>query len=198
VPAQRLAVCVLAVVLVALAPGASAHPHVRFAYQIEPVLEGGRLAALRVVWQMDPLTTMLVSRGIDANRNGSVDPEELDAFARENSRLLAASAYFLQLTQNDRALAFSIAAPLHAQLSDGRMTLSFEVRLDSPAPAEAFALRFFDETWYVALTAADPVLVGTAPCTAVAQTRVLATQGWGAQAVPTIGLTCHHREEQSR
>jgi ABC-type uncharacterized transport system substrate-binding protein len=195
VPIQRLAVCVLAAALVALAPGANAHPHVRFLYQIEPVLEAGWLVGLRVVWQMDLLTTMLVSRGIDANRNGSVDPEELDAFARENARLLAASAYFLQLTQNDRALAFSIAGPLRAQLSDGRMTLSFEVRLASPAAPETLGVRFFDETWYVALSAADPVLAGAAPCTAVAQSNVLATHGWGEHAVPTIRLTCLHRGE---
>ena len=187
---HRQSICILAAALFALTPRAIAHPHVRFAYQLEPVLEAGRLAALRVVWEMDALTTLLVSRGIDANRNGSADPEELDAFARENDRLLAPSAYFLQLTQNDRALAFSISSALRARLGDGRMTLSFEVRLDSPAGPEAVGVSFFDETWYVSLSAADPVLAGNQACIAASHMRVRATQGWGEQAVPAVSLTC--------
>jgi ABC-type uncharacterized transport system substrate-binding protein len=178
------------VVLFIMASVASAHPHVRFVYELEPILEAGRIAALRIAWRMDALTTMLVARGIDANRNGTVDADELEAFAAENRRLLAASGYFVQLNEEEKPIEFSIATPLRAELGEGGITLRFELRF-TPVVPERLGVRFFDESWYVALSAAEPVLGGKAPCTASARTSLVATQGWGAQPVPTIAFTCN-------
>ena len=181
---------VIAVLLFSVASSVAAHPHVRFLYQVEPVLHSGEVTSLRVLWRMDAMTSMQVARGIDADRNGAIDADELAAFAAQNGRLLGAAGYFTHIYDRDEPLGFTVAAPLRADLEHDDIVLRFELRLAAPLAPERLGVRFFDATWYVALTAAQPVLAGNAPCSASFRTSLLATQGWGAQAVPTLGFAC--------
>jgi hypothetical protein len=79
---------------------------------------------------------------------------------------------------------------LRARLEAGRVELAFEVRLDEPADPAELDVRFFDETWYVALRAAEPPLTGDAPCRASTHASPLATRGWGEQTVAVVRLDC--------
>lgn len=171
---------VIAFLLFSIATSVAAHPHVRFLYQVEPVLESGQVAALRVIWRMDPMTSMLVSR----------DAEGLAAFTAANQRLLATVGYFAQLFDGDQPLGFTVATPLRADMEEDGIALRFELRLATPLAPERLSVRFFDASWYVALIAAQPVLAGDAPCSASFRTGLLPTQGWGAQAAPTIAFAC--------
>lgn len=164
----------IAFLLFSAAGSVAAHPHVRLLYQVEPVLESGQVAALRVIWRVDPVTSMLVVR-------------DIAAFAAENHRL---PEYFTHLSDADQPLAFTVATPLRADIEEDGVALRFELRLPVPVVPERLGVRFFDATWYVALIAAQPVLAGAAPCSASFRTSLLATQGWGAQAVPTIAFAC--------
>ena len=174
--------------LLAPAP-ASAHPHARFSYQLDPVMRGGAVIGLKVTWLLDPLSSMTAIRSIDLNRNGVADPDELDAFARQNDTLVARSAYFLSLSANDATLPFTIRQGLKASLSDRGLSLDFEVALAQPV-TDPVSVRLFDETWYVALGADDPPIPAGHACQARAATQTLSTQGWGAQPVPVIRLEC--------
>jgi ABC-type uncharacterized transport system substrate-binding protein len=165
---------VIAFLLFSVATSVAAHPHVRLFYQVEPVLESGQVAGLRVLWRMDRMTSMLVAPGIAA-------------FATENHRL---PEYFTHLSDADQPLRFTIAAPLRADIDEDGIALRFELRLAAPVAPERLGVRFFDASWYVALIAAQPVLAGSAPCSASFRTSLLATQGWGTQAVPTIAFAC--------
>jgi len=168
---------------------AQAHPHVRFSYRLEPVRHDGALTALKVHWTLDAATTVMAYPGIDINRNGVLDPEELEAFARQNDRLLAPNQYFLHLNGAGEALPFVVSRTLDASFQAQRIRLSFEVRLARPT-REPVSVRLFDATWYVALTAEEPLLVSGDGCRADAQQEVVTTQGWGAQPVPVVRLVC--------
>ncbi|HVL59531.1 MAG TPA: DUF1007 family protein [Burkholderiaceae bacterium] len=100
-----LAACVV-LSAVAMPPGASAHPHVRMQYQVDPQLEHGRVVGIRVVWTMDPMTSMLIARGIDVNGNGALDAEELAAFGAGNQAVLAANRWFLSVRDDAGAVGF--------------------------------------------------------------------------------------------
>lgn len=168
---------------------ASAHPHARFSYQLDPVMRDGAVIGLKVTWLLDPLSSMTAIRGIDLNRNGVADPEELDAFARQNDTLVARSGYFLTLSANDTPLPFTIRQGLRASLSERGLSLDFEVALAQPA-TDPVSVRLFDETWYVALSADDPPIPAGHACQGSAATQALSTQGWGAQPVPVVRLDC--------
>jgi ABC-type uncharacterized transport system substrate-binding protein len=192
-PARRLPLRparLLACLALALLPClASAHPHARFTYQLEPVVRGDAIVALTVRWQLDPLTSLLALRGLDFNRNGQADPDELDAFARQNDALVAAAGYFLRLGDAEQALAFTVTRGLTAQVQAQRLQLAFEVALATPRVG-SLAVRLFDESWYVALSADDPPVPAGHPCEGTVQAQPLATQGWGTQLVPVVQLSC--------
>ena len=165
---------VIAFLLFSIATSVAAHPHVQLFYQVEPVLDSGQVTGLRVLWRMDRMTSMLV-----APRNA--------AFAAENRGL---PEYFTYLSDAEQPVGFTIATPLRAEIDEDGVALRFELRLAAPVAPERLGVRFFDASWYVALIAAEPVLAGSAPCSASFRTSLLATHGWGAQAVPTIAFAC--------
>lgn len=183
-----LATAALALALLLPAP-VSAHPHARFTYQLEPILSADAITGLRVRWQLDPISSLMVLRGIDFNRNGVTDPEELAAFARQNDALVAAAGYFLTLGDAEQALTFSVTQGLSALVLGQRIHLEFEVALPAPRPG-ALTVRLFDPTWYVALSPDDPAVPPGHACTGTAETQTLETQGWGTQTIPVVRLRC--------
>jgi len=147
------------------------------------------ITGLRVRWQLDPISSLMVLRGIDFNRNGVTDPEELAAFARQNDALVAAAGYFLTLGDAEQALTFSVTQGLSALVLGQRIHLEFEVALPAPRPG-ALTVRLFDPTWYVALSPDDPAVPPGHACTGTAETQTLETQGWGTQTIPVVRLRC--------
>lgn len=181
---------------------ALAHPHVRLTYQIEPRLEDGAIVGLRVRWTMDPMTSVLVIRGIDVNRNGIVDEGELAEFARGNRTLLEPHEYFLRVADADGAIGFRIDEPLHAyhDAADAAIRLRFGLSLQRPVTG-SLSVRFFDRTWYVRLSADDPPLADAAReghrCSAVLSTHSEETEGWGTQAIPELSVSCPAARERA-
>jgi len=172
------------------APVLQAHPHARFSYQLDPVLRDGAVVGLTVRWMLDPLTSLLALRGIDANRNGVADPDELAAFARLNDQLVSAQRYFLSLGGGtETSPGFRETRGLSAEQSAQRIQLSFEVALEQPHRGP-LTVRLFDASWYVALSADDPPLPAGHACQGSAALETLETQGWGAQPVPVVHLSC--------
>jgi ABC-type uncharacterized transport system substrate-binding protein len=169
---------------------AEAHPHLRFSFRIEPLLEDTRVTGLQVQWELDPIASMLVRRSADLNGNGELDAEELDSFASGNHSLLAPRGYLLQIMRQGEPQPFTVSRALKARVQDGRVTLDFEVRLQSPVEPRSLSVSFFDSTWYVALNAAEPVLAGDTPCHALPRLAQWPTAGWGEQPVSVIDLAC--------
>lgn len=161
---------------VLLSPALRAHPHVQAEYRVEPLLKGGALTGLRIVWRLDAVSSMLARQS-----------PSLDLYARQNQRLLAPQGYFLKITRGGDAVPFVLAAPLRARAVEDRVELSYEVTFDAP---DGLDIQLFDETWFVALRPAQAVLAADSPCRASTSVTVLATQGWGRQSVPVVRLQC--------
>ena len=82
---------------------AIAHPHLRLAYQIQPLLASGALSGFHVSWQMDAPSSLQVRENIDLNQNSVLDPDELQAFADSNSPLMQPYNYFLTIEDGKSA-----------------------------------------------------------------------------------------------
>ena len=78
-----------------------AHPHVRVAYQVDPVLDASGIRSLQVNWQLDAMTSDQIRENVDLNKNGVLDPDELQAFADGNHDLMKPSQFYLSLEQVD-------------------------------------------------------------------------------------------------
>lgn len=134
--------------------GAHAHPHLRLGYQLEPVLDKGAVTGLHVSWQMDAQNSALVRDNIDLNRNGQLDPDELQAFADSNQTLMQPFSYFLTVEngQSGTPMAFEVK---HFSARDGGrgfqggIYLEFEVKLQAPSSTAQIQLQMQDPTWYI-------------------------------------------------
>jgi ABC-type uncharacterized transport system substrate-binding protein len=200
---------VAAACIAALAGPAAAHPHFRFSYQVEPLMQAQALVGLRVHWWVDAVASAQIRHAADLNRDGRLDADELAAFARGNDRLLRPQRYFIRVddasddTSDDVGLALAaepptidldVSQPLGAvDEGDAGIRLHFEMRFSGAAPA-AFGVRFFDPTWNVALAphaALLPVAASaTTACRAEHRTQTLATVGWGEQQVARLVFRC--------
>ena len=65
---------------------AMAHPHLRLAYQIQPLLANGALRGFHISWQMDAPSSLQVRENIDLNQNSVLDPDELQASPTATAR----------------------------------------------------------------------------------------------------------------
>ena len=179
------------------ASGVQAHPHFRFSYQVEPIVESATVTGLRVTWWVDADASAQIRQSADLDRNGRLDADELAAFARGNEGLLRPQGFFLRADTEPaagqpQALGLQISGALAAD-DDGAagIRLRFSMRFFEPPPA-AFSVRFFDPTWNVVLTphtASTPVASGAA-CRADAAQQTLSTLGWGDQAVTRVVFRC--------
>jgi len=185
-----IALRLIATAIAVAVTSAQAHPHLRFTYRIAPLLEDALLTGLQVQWELDPIASMLVRRGADVNGNGELDADELESFAGGNHSLLAPRGYLLQIMREGDPQPFAVARALRARVQDGRVTLDFEVRLQSPVKPHSLSVSFFDSTWYVALNAAEPVLAGDTPCHALPRLAQWPTVGWGEQPMSVVDLAC--------
>lgn len=178
-------------------PAAQAHPHFRFTYQVEPIVESAAVAGLRVTWWVDADASAQIRQSADLDRNGRLDADELAAFARGNEGLLRPQGFFLRADAEPaigqpQVLGLQFSGPLAAD-DDGAtgIRLRFSMRFFEPPPA-VFSVRFFDPTWNVLLTphaAPMPVAAGAA-CRAEATQQTLSTLGWGDQAVTRVVFRC--------
>jgi len=133
---------------------AHAHPHLRLAYQLDPLLEQGRVTGLHVSWQMDAQNSLLVRENIDLNQNGVLDPDELQAFAQTNQALMSQFNYFLTLEDgaSKKPLSFE-TTPMTARDAgkgfQGGIYLEFTVQLKTATASTDFQMQLQDPTWYI-------------------------------------------------
>src|SRR3990170_6798387 len=95
-PASRpiVAAFVLAAVL-ALQPGrAEAHPHVWVTVEATVPYENGTITGLQEAWTFDEFYTQQAIEGLDANRDGRYDRQELSELAKVNIEGLKEFNYF--------------------------------------------------------------------------------------------------------
>jgi len=172
------------------------HPHLRMAYQIQPLMADGGIRGFHISWQMDAQNSLLVRENIDLNQNGVLDTDELQAFADSNSPLMQPYNYFLTIEDGKSA------APLPFEVShfsardggrgfEGGIYFEFDVQLSQPISHNQAQLQMQDPTWYIGfMPRLGQVLVADSECDSSFTREKRQTPTQGEQEVQRIVVQC--------
>ena len=192
---NRLLSCFLAAV--ALTSSLThAHPHLRLAYQIQPLLANGALRGFHISWQMDAPSSLQVRANIDLNQNGVLDPDELQAFADSNSPLMKPYNYFLTIEDGKSAQPLPFEVVNFAARDGGRgfqggIYLEFDVQLNQPISHNQAQLQMQDPTWYIGfMPRMGQVLAADSECSSDFTREKRQTPTQGEQEVQRIVVQC--------
>jgi ABC-type uncharacterized transport system substrate-binding protein len=164
----RLALALALLVALAAAP-AGAHPHVWIDGRADFVFNSaGRLTALGIRWAFDDLYSAFTVQGLDKNRDGKVDANELAPMVANMLKNLKAYDHFTVLHVDGQPAAFAAPIDVSAAYDKGIFTLRFTLPLaeavDPYRSDVSFAM--YDPSFYVAIEVADDrslTLAGSAP-----------------------------------
>jgi ABC-type uncharacterized transport system substrate-binding protein len=169
---RRAPVPAAAFAALAFAAGpAAAHPHVFVDARSELVFEGGKLTAVRHIWQFDEAFTGFATMGLDANKDGKISDAELAPLAKVNVESLAMFGFFTTLNVNGGEAAFVPPSEYWLEFRNARLTLFYTLPLKAAVAVMGTAtVRVLDPEYFVGFTYADtmPVTLDGAPagCTA--------------------------------
>jgi ABC-type uncharacterized transport system substrate-binding protein len=183
----------LAAALACAAAPASAHPHVWVTAKAQLVYADGKLVGVRDTWSFDPEYTAFVTQGLDANKDGTLSPDELAGLAAENTANLAEFGYFTKLKVGGKEQAFADPKEPSMRLDGKALALTFLLPLKTPVQQGrgVAALEVYDPTYFVAFSFAEgadaATLAGAPQGCAATVTRPKAEQPKTAEAGP--GMT---------
>lgn len=173
-----------------------AHPHLRLAYQIQPLLANGALRGFHISWQMDAPSSLQVRENIDLNQNSVLDPDELQAFADSNSPLMQPHNYFLTIEDGKSAtpLAFEVrnfSARDGGRGFQGGIYFEFDVQLSQAISHNQAQLQMQDPTWYIGfMPRMGQVLASESECNSNFTREKRQTPTQGEQEVQRIVVQC--------
>ncbi len=175
---------------------ALAHPHLRMAYQLQPLLSEGAIRGFHISWQMDAQNSLQVRENIDLNNNGSLDPDELQAFAEGNQSLMLPYQFFLTIEdgQNAGPLPFEVknfSARDGGRGFQGGIYLEFDVQLTQTIAKNHVQLQMQDPTWYIGfMPRLGQILVSDSECDSDFTREKRQTPTQGEQEVQRIVVHC--------
>jgi ABC-type uncharacterized transport system substrate-binding protein len=158
--------------LVFAAPAALAHPHVTVTVRTIVTLNAaGEIAALRHAWTFDEPFSAYSTMGLDKNKDGKLDREELAELAKINVESLHEYGFFSFLKKGKSAAAYGDVRDYHLDHDGKALTLHFTLPVAKNAPPIRDAkLEVYDPSYFVAFefAAEKPVIVegGALACTA--------------------------------
>ena len=147
----------LAALLACTASAASAHPHVWVTAKAQLVYADGQLVGVRDTWSFDPEYTAFITQGLDANKDGTLSPEELAGLAAENTANLAEFGYFTKLKVGGKEQAFADPKEPAAHIEDRALVMTFLLPLKTPVQQGrgVAALEVYDPTYFVSFAFAE-------------------------------------------
>src|SRR6476469_4529011 len=159
---RSLGVAGLAAALVAalIAP-AAAHPHVWITVETTVLYANGTFTGLQHKWTFDEFYTAMAIEGLDKNKDGIYDREELSELAKVNIEGLKEFGYFTSPVLAGPDVKVQDARDYWLEHKDGALSLHFTVPFAQPIPEKAkdFAYVVQDPAFYIAFVPAktDPV-----------------------------------------
>ncbi|HDP90363.1 MAG TPA: DUF1007 family protein [Thioalkalivibrio sp.] len=138
--------------LLLAAPPSHAHPHAWIDLRVTVVFdEAGRITALRQVWRIDPLYSMVLLEEMGADARGDSVDAGLADIGEGMIRNLAAHDYFTELHHAGRSLAGATVEDYGLSRRSGRLELAFTLRLPEPVDPQSGELIYgvFDPTYYI-------------------------------------------------
>lgn len=149
----RLAQGVLAALaLLALCVPAQAHPHVWVTVESTLLFERGSFTGLKHTWTFDEFYSAMAVEGLDTNKDGKYDKQELAELAKVNVTSLKDFGYFTFPTLAGQALKVADPNDYWLEYNDGILSLHFIAPFASPVLAEAkgFAFAVYDPSFFIA------------------------------------------------
>ncbi len=154
----------VAVLCAALAEPATAHPHVWISVETTLLYDKGAFTGLRHKWTFDQYYTAMAIEGLDKNKDGKYDREELAELAKVNIDGLKEFAYFTTASVAGREIKLEVANDYWLEHKDSLLSLNFTLTFAEPVPAEAkgFSFAVQDPTFFIAfdLAKTDPAKLG--------------------------------------
>lgn len=135
-----------------LATGAAAHPHVYITFETTVLYDKGTFAGVRHKWMFDEFYTTMAIEGLDKNKDGVYDREELAELAKVNIEGLKDFAYFTFPGLAGKEIALGEARDYWLEHKDGLLSLHFTLPFASPVLSEAKGLTIsvYDPTYFIA------------------------------------------------
>jgi ABC-type uncharacterized transport system substrate-binding protein len=157
--------------LMLLAPlPALAHPHVTISVKTVVVANAkGEITALRHAWTFDEAFSAFSTTGLDKNKDGKLDREELSDLAKINVESLSEYGYFSDLKTGKDKAEFSAVTEFHLAHDGKALTLHFTLPVTAKTPDIRKAkLEVYDPSYFVAFGYApeNPVSVEGMACKA--------------------------------
>jgi ABC-type uncharacterized transport system substrate-binding protein len=162
VPKRLLGAAALAAGLVVSAAGdATAHPHVWITIETTVLYDKGAFTGLQHKWTFDEFYTAMAIEGLDKNKDGIYDREELSELAKVNIEGLKEFGYFTYPVLDGQDVKIQDPTDYWLEHKDGALSLHFTVPFAQPVPekAKGFAYVVQDPAFYIAFVPAkiDPV-----------------------------------------
>jgi ABC-type uncharacterized transport system substrate-binding protein len=136
---------------------ANAHPHVWVIVEATVLHDKGAFVGLEYKWTFDEAYTAMAIDGLDKNKDGIYDREELAELAKVNVDGLKEFAYFTHAFLADRKLGTGEVRDYWLEHQGGLLALHFTLPFVAPVPVEAKGLAFVihDPEFFVAFELAD-------------------------------------------
>jgi len=161
-PMRPLGAVVLAAgLLAALTGSAAAHPHVWITIETTVLHDKGTFIGLQHKWTFDEFYTAMAIEGLDTNKDGIYDREELTELAKVNIEGLKEFAYFTYPVLAGQEVKIQDARDYWLEHNGSALSLHFTVPFAQPVPEKAKGLAYVvqDPAFYIAFLPAkiDPV-----------------------------------------
>jgi len=129
---------------------ALAHPHVWIEAEATLVVENAKVAAVDLVWRFDPFFSGQMQGDFDRNRNGKLDPDELEQLTRQTQLALKQFSFFTHLHIGKDRPRIDTVENFRIEAGDAGVAYRFRVPLPKPIDpqTEGFAVGFYDETYF--------------------------------------------------
>jgi len=138
--------------LAAIAPPAQAHPHIWVTVESTVVYEKGGFSGFQHKWTFDEFYSAMAVEGLDKNKDGKYDREELAELAEVNVTALKDFAYFTFPKLGGQALKTAEPRDYWLEYNNGILALHFTLPLETPVLADAKGFNFavYDPSFFIA------------------------------------------------
>jgi ABC-type uncharacterized transport system substrate-binding protein len=155
----------IVVAMLAVCVPAHAHPHVWVTVETTLLSERGAFTGLKHKWTFDEFYSSMAVEGLDTNKDGKYDREELAELAKVNVTSLKDFGYFTFPMLAGKAVKVADPTEYWLEYSDGILALHFTVPFASPVLPEAkgFTFAVYDPSFFIAFDLAKtdrPVRLG--------------------------------------
>jgi ABC-type uncharacterized transport system substrate-binding protein len=153
------AACMVVTVIVAWAAGGlfgkevQAHPHVFIVQRLNLVFDEKGLAGVKVRWKMDDMFACMVAEDHDQNRNGTLEPDEVQSVKDNAFIFIKEFSFFTFIKIDNRPFQVKFIRDFNATLKDGRLVYEFLIpcHVTATDAYKKVSVSSYDPSYYTAI-----------------------------------------------